>query len=73
MPGDMPDRMPEDMSDRMPEDLPATECINVTVGITRIKVIVGFLFFWHLSFVASWQSTIVPTTSKTSMRTDKTK
>jgi hypothetical protein len=41
MPEDMPDRMPEDMSDRMPEDLPVTEWINVMVGITRSKVILG--------------------------------
>ena len=45
MPEDMPDRMPnrmsEDMSDRMPEDWPARKCINVMVGITRSKVIVG--------------------------------
>jgi len=39
MPEDLPDRMPEDMSDRMPEDLPVRKCINVTVGITRSKVI----------------------------------
>ena len=39
MPEDLPDRMPEDMSDRMPEDLPVRKCKNVTVGITRSKVI----------------------------------
>ena len=27
------------MSDRMPQDLPVRKCINVTVGITRSKVI----------------------------------
>ena len=41
MPDRMPDRMPEDMSDRMPEDLPVTKRINVMVGITRSKVILG--------------------------------
>ena len=45
MPEDMPDRMSnrmsEDMSDRMPEDLPIRKCINVMVGITRSKVIIG--------------------------------
>ena len=45
MPEDMPDRMPnrmsEDMSNRMPEDLPVRKCINVMVGITRSKVILG--------------------------------
>ena len=41
MPDRMPDRMPEDLPDRMPEDLPARKCINVMVGITRSKVIVG--------------------------------
>ena len=46
MPEAMPDRMPEDMSDRMPEDLPVSKCINVMVGITRIKVIVKFLHHW---------------------------
>jgi len=45
MPEDLPDRMPEDMSDRMPEDLPVRKCKNVTVGITRSKVI---FFYWGL-------------------------
>ena len=49
MPEDMPDRMPEDMSDRMPEDLPVTKCINVMVGITRSKVILGFVRGFSLS------------------------
>ena len=40
MPEDMPDRMPKDMPDRMPEDMPVTKRINVTVGITRSKVII---------------------------------
>ena len=44
MPEDLPDRMPEDMSDRMPEDLPLRKCKNVTVGITRSKVIVFFTY-----------------------------
>ena len=49
MPEDMPDRMPEDMSDRMPEDLPVTTCINVTVGITRSKVIfLNYLIVSHV-------------------------
>jgi hypothetical protein len=41
MPNRMPNRMPGDMSDRMPEDLPVTKWINVMVGITRSKVILG--------------------------------
>jgi len=41
MPDRMSNRMSEDMSDRMPEDLPVRKCINVMVGITRSKVIVG--------------------------------
>ena len=41
MPEDMPDRMPEDMPDRMSEDLPVTKRINVMVGITRSKAILG--------------------------------
>ena len=41
MPEDMSVRMPEDMSDRMPEDLPVRKCKNVTVGITRSKVILN--------------------------------
>jgi len=45
MPEDLPDRMPEDMSDRMPEDLPVRKCKNVTVGITRSKVIFFLIFF----------------------------
>ena len=48
MPEDMPDRMPEDMSDRMPEDLPVRKCINVMVGITRSKVIYGWMGKWWL-------------------------
>ena len=43
MPEGMPDSMPDKMSDRMPEDLPVTKCINVMVGITRSKVIFGFI------------------------------
>jgi hypothetical protein len=43
----MPERMPENMSDRLPEDLPVTKCINVMVGITRIKVVCFDCFvFW---------------------------
>ena len=44
MPEDMPDRMPEDMPNRMPEDLPVRQSINVTVGITRSKVILQYKF-----------------------------
>jgi len=47
MPEDLPDRMPEDMSDRMPEDLPVRKCKNVTVGITRSKVI-----FFHTTEIS---------------------
>jgi hypothetical protein len=41
MPEDMPGRMTEDMPDRMTEDMPVTKCINLMVGITRSKVILG--------------------------------
>jgi len=40
LPDNMPEYMPEDMPDRMPEDLRVRKCKNVTVGITRSKVIV---------------------------------
>ena len=48
MPEDMLDKMPEDMSERMPEDLPVTKRINVTVGITRSKVILTVFFVSNL-------------------------
>jgi len=52
MPEDLPDRMPEDMSDRMPEDLPVRKCKNVTVGITRSKVIL----YWRKASKSNfWQ------------------
>ena len=51
MPEDMPDKMPEDMSDRMPEDLPVTKRIDVMVGITRSKVILGYPFFRKRPYV----------------------
>ena len=62
MPEDLPDRMAEDMSDRMPEDLPFRKCKNVTVGITRSKVIFIGLRTWLLVsesilFLWDWVST----------------
>jgi len=56
MPEDLPDRMPEDMSDRMPEDLPVRKCKNVTVGITRSKVIFGNVCI--SVFKPGWHQTI---------------
>ena len=54
MPADMPNKMPEDMSDRMPEDLPVTKRIDVTVGITRSKVIYMTCFFMNKIVVFGW-------------------
>jgi hypothetical protein len=52
MPADIPNKMPEDMSDRMPEDLPVTKRIDVTVGITRSKVI--YMTFFHEQNCCLW-------------------
>ena len=51
MPENLPDRMPEDMSDRMQEDLPVRKCKNVTVGITRSKVIYSYVYNHFTYFV----------------------